>query len=300
MPKTKILVLLLLLTLFLSACSPETASPTAEFSIESIYTAAALTMTAQATLLPATPTALPTASPTPAPSATSAPTLPPLQPVSAPVSGGGGTTACDNSSFISDITIPDGTSFAPGESFTKTWSFQNTGTCTWTTSYTIAFVSGSAMSGSATALSASVSPGGQAEVSVTLVAPSATGTYTGFWKLENAAGTAFGQSVYVQIVVSSSAATITPTFTATATDDGSTSTPTATDEATETPTSGPTTTPTPTVKATSTPKPSTPTSTPTTAPSQTPTAAPTNTEAPTPIPTNTPEASATPSATSES
>jgi hypothetical protein len=154
---------------------------------------------------------------------------------------------------LSDVTIPDGTILAPGESFTKTWLFQNTGTCTWSTSYSIALVSGSAMSGSTTALTSSVSSGGQINASVSMVAPSTNGTYTGYWKLANATGTAFGQSVYVQIVVSDDAATITPT--PTSTDDGDyTSTPTSTTAAsTSTSTMAPTSTPVPTTVPTAVP-----------------------------------------------
>ena len=38
---------------------------------------------------------------------------------------------CDNSAYVSDVTIPDGTEVAPGEAFTKTWALVNTGNCTW-------------------------------------------------------------------------------------------------------------------------------------------------------------------------
>ena len=30
---------------------------------------------------------------------------------------------CDHVQFVSDITAPDGTTFAPGTAFTKTWPF---------------------------------------------------------------------------------------------------------------------------------------------------------------------------------
>ncbi|MGE5375455.1 MAG: hypothetical protein ACM3XO_10390 [Bacteroidota bacterium] len=35
---------------------------------------------------------------------------------------------CNHAGYISDVTIPDETVLAPGESFNKTWEFQNTGT----------------------------------------------------------------------------------------------------------------------------------------------------------------------------
>ena len=41
-------------------------------------------------------------------------------------------TYCDQAQFVSDLTAPDGSSFAPGAAFTKTWRLMNIGTCTWT------------------------------------------------------------------------------------------------------------------------------------------------------------------------
>src|SRR3972149_8813432 len=46
---------------------------------------------------------------------------------------------CDQAQFISDLTVPDGTSFSPGAVFTKTWRLMNIGSCTWSESYTLAF-----------------------------------------------------------------------------------------------------------------------------------------------------------------
>ena len=42
-------------------------------------------------------------------------------------------TYCDQAQFVSDLTVPDGSSFAPGATFTKTWRLKTIGTCTWTT-----------------------------------------------------------------------------------------------------------------------------------------------------------------------
>ena len=216
------LVLTLLLALVLSSCSKEKAS-TEEKSVQEIYTAVALTALAQVTNTPVpTVTTRPTDTPVPSPSPTqtaavaSATTQATLAPV---------VSYCDNSAYVSDVTIPDGQIIYPGESFTKTWLIENTGTCTWSKSYVIAFVSGNAMSGETTAITASTGPGEQLKVSIEMVAPTTAGTYIGYWKLQSELGASFGQAVYVQIVVSYSASTITPTFSTTA---GYTSTPTST------------------------------------------------------------------------
>jgi hypothetical protein len=147
---------------------------------------------------------------------------------------------CDDSAFVSDVTIPDGTVIAPGESFTKTWELKNTGTCEWSTAYVIAFISGNALGGSTTALSVSVSADEEVEISVKMVAPVTAGTYFGNWRLRNASGSPFGQLVYVQIVVPGGNGTVTSTLTATGIGQSTppTSTPTATPTLTLEPTTG--------------------------------------------------------------
>jgi hypothetical protein len=100
---------------------------------------------------------------------------------------------CDAAQYVSDVTIPDGTTVNSGQSFTKTWRLRNNGSCTWTTGYSLVFVSGNSMSGPArVSLTSNVTPGGTVDVSVTLVAPSTGGSYTGYWMLQNASGGTFG------------------------------------------------------------------------------------------------------------
>ena len=258
-------------TLLVSACSSPT--KTAGQTSADIFTQVAITLTAQAgsaaptqtpqlILSPSTTaTGLPISLPTAANNPTQIPSVPTqtVANVVPPATSGG----CNNSLFVSDVTIPDGTVVAPGQAFVKTWKFQNSGTCAWTSDYQIAYTSGKAMGGATTAIGKAVSSGTNVNVSVSMVAPTTVGTYTGNWRLADASGSFFGAYVYVQIVVSKSAATLTDTPTATAT--GDTATPTDTEEATATATRTSTRTRTPTA----TPRPSktaVPTKTPTDTP----------------------------------
>ena len=106
---------------------------------------------------------------------------------------GGGVSSCDNSAFVSDVTIPDGTMIKPGEKFTKTWRMYNSGTCNWTTSYKIAFDSGDAMGGATTVLPAQVNSGSQMDISVAMMAPTFNGTFKGNWRMQNATGAVIRQ-----------------------------------------------------------------------------------------------------------
>jgi hypothetical protein len=121
-------------------------------------------------------------------------------------------STCNWAKFVYDATVPDGTSFAPGASFTKTWRLKNIGTCVWTTSYSLVFVSGDPMGATgATALPIEVKPGESADLSVNLTAPSASGHYRGYWKLKDASGATFGigssaaSAFWVDIFVDNSA-----------------------------------------------------------------------------------------------
>src|SRR5689334_7752291 len=100
---------------------------------------------------------------------------------------------CDSAQFVSDLTIPDGSSFAPGTVFTKTWRFLNNGSCTWTTSCKLLWVGGDRMNAPLTFnLPVNVPPGRMLDLSVRLTTPSALGHYKALFKLSNTLGTQFG------------------------------------------------------------------------------------------------------------
>lgn len=102
-------------------------------------------------------------------------------------------TRCDWAQFVADITVPDGTTFKAGESFNKIWRIRNIGTCTWSTDYSLVFVSGAQMSAPASIkLPRSVAPGQTVDLTVSMTAPNAAGTHRGNWQLRNASGVLFG------------------------------------------------------------------------------------------------------------
>ena len=116
--------------------------------------------------------------------------------------------ACDRAQFVADVTVPDGTSYAPGIGFTKTWRLKNIGTCTWT-NYSLMFDSGEKMGGPDSALiPTTVAPGQTVDITVQLTSPTTAGTYRGYWKLKNNTGVPFGigsagtKSFWVEIKVS--------------------------------------------------------------------------------------------------
>jgi len=102
-------------------------------------------------------------------------------------------TRCDWVGFVGDVSVPDGSSYAPSTALTKTWRLRNIGSCTWTTAYALVFSSGLPMGGPAAVnLLSSVAPNQVVDLSVNLTAPSAAGHYRGNWMLQNSSGVKFG------------------------------------------------------------------------------------------------------------
>ncbi len=102
-------------------------------------------------------------------------------------------STCDWAGFIADVTVPDGTVYEPGATFTKTWRLKNIGHCTWTTDYKLVFYSGQNMgAASETNFPKTVAPGQTVDLTLNMTAPSSAGHYFGYYKLKNAVGTIFG------------------------------------------------------------------------------------------------------------
>lgn len=224
----KSIVLLLLILLLLTACNLPFGSSISE--ADAVRTSAAKTVEVLRTQAAASgnsitlpPIYTETLKPNVAPATQMAPaTLTPpytLVPTKEPTATRQPTSTfvpipCDRADFVSDVTIPDNTYIAPGTSFTKTWALKNSGTCTWTTGYSLVFANGEQMGGQAsTALPGNVLPGQSINLSVIMTAPTAAGAHQGYWRLQNASGQGFGwgingdQAFWVLINSGSSAST---------------------------------------------------------------------------------------------
>jgi hypothetical protein len=122
---------------------------------------------------------------TPVPSATPilSPTPPPDPATPTPTA-----VACeDGAVLVEDVTYPDNTLLTAGETFTKTWKLQNTGTCTWA-GYTVAFVSGDSLDAPDSVPVPETEAKATVDVSVELSAPAGDGAYTGNFELRDAQG----------------------------------------------------------------------------------------------------------------
>jgi Ig-like domain-containing protein len=208
-------------------------APEPTVDVNTIYTSAAQTMISalnvQQTQTAGAATATPNSSPTAQASFTPLPTFAVVSTGSIPfgtasvfgtpgtpgagvtllptLTGGtpGSSTAsgCDNSAFISDVTVPDGTVMKPGKDFVKTWAIENTGTCTWDDGYALIYQGGT-LDGYDVKIKNTdqfVVPGKTTYFSVNLTASLTPNTYTDCWKMRNDRGAYFGTFICVSIKV---------------------------------------------------------------------------------------------------
>ena len=116
------------------------------------------------------------------------------------------TPAClNNSVFITDVTVPDGTLVAPGQSLNKIWRVRNTGTCAWSSRDVLAFVGGVPMTTTTTVAVSNTAPGATADLLVGIIAPANPGLHSGSWRMRATNGAFFGPTLTVNLNVASPA-----------------------------------------------------------------------------------------------
>ena len=194
--KNKIIFTLSILALIMSACGAPSQSQA------NISTAVAQTMQAQDSLTKVAN--MPTLTPAPSVGITATANLASTN-TSAPVVGA---PSCTVSARLASEYPPDGTILKPSETFLKTWSLENTGTCTWDSTYKLVYRSGDLLGGLISyPLPENVAPGETKDISIYLKAPDSEGQVKGYWSIQTPWNTFFGvgptsDPFYVQVVVS--------------------------------------------------------------------------------------------------
>ena len=124
-------------------------------------------------------------------------------------------TCVPDAQFVADVTVPDDTVFKPGEAFEKIWRLKNSGKCEWPKGVKLAWVEGETLGApKIQPPGEAVASGATVDVAVKMQAPMQPGTYTSWWRLQDAGGVTFGQKFYVRIVVAGEDAVAEPASTA--------------------------------------------------------------------------------------
>jgi hypothetical protein len=118
-------------------------------------------------------------------------------------------TAAENSMYVADTSLPDGTHVDPAVAFQKSWLVFNSGARPWGPDWTLQHVSGQTF-GLKSAPLPVVAACTTTNLQETLVAPRKPGSYVGVWQMRDPAGQAFGDKLTVRVTVRGPRPTGTP------------------------------------------------------------------------------------------
>lgn len=206
----------LLSLLWVTACSSQAPTSTPTPDLDPLRTEVAATVWAevtQAILLTPSITPLPSPTATPLPTATPAQSATPTASATAAlITGTPGAGTVNQARWVSQ-SVEDGTIFAPGESFSMTWTIRNAGTSTWTTGYMLRFFSGNAFGApNENLIGQDVLPGGTIDITLQMTAPATPGDYRSDWVMATDSRGNFNEGVFLKIsVVTPATATTTST-----------------------------------------------------------------------------------------
>jgi hypothetical protein len=129
--------------------------------------------------------------------ASSVPSDQPILPVKATP-----TQVCTNNlTFLSDVTIPDGTLIPASATLDKRWQVKNSGSCNWDQGYSLKLVSGDPLGVAPTQALFPARKGSQATLRIQFTAPKDPGIYRSAWQAAGPDGQAFGDTIFIQIEV---------------------------------------------------------------------------------------------------
>ena len=169
-------LVLLSIIFFASACAPQVAPTPFRPPTESAPTQILSTTTP----IPAIYTAIPTST------------------ITATATAG---PCTNNLEFVEDVTIPDGTTVSIGSTIDKQWLVNNNGTCNWDSTYRLKWFGGDPLGAAQEQVLYPARAGTQATLRITFTAPAVEGTYESAWQAYGPDGVAFGDPIYIKIVV---------------------------------------------------------------------------------------------------
>lgn len=105
--------------------------------------------------------------------------------------------------YISDLTIPDGTIVAPGQVLDKRWQVENSGSCNWDKTYRLKLVAGSNLNVPLEQALYPARSGSQGTIRIIFIAPDDIGTHRSAWQAHTPQGEPFGDPIFIEITIQS-------------------------------------------------------------------------------------------------
>ena len=105
--------------------------------------------------------------------------------------------------FLNDVTIPDNTFMTYGSTVDKQWQVENSGTCSWDSSYRLKHIGGAALGAAEEVMLYPARAGTQATIQIIFTAPFTDGFYESAWQAYDPRGNPFGDPIYIRVTVAS-------------------------------------------------------------------------------------------------
>ncbi len=113
------------------------------------------------------------------------------------------TPSCSNNlTFLEDVTIPDGTIVSPGQEIDKRWLISNSGSCNWNVEYRLLMIAGADFGLHSEQSLYPARSNTEAIIQLLFTAPVENGTYSSAWQAFSPQGEPFGDTFFIQIIVS--------------------------------------------------------------------------------------------------
>jgi hypothetical protein len=107
----------------------------------------------------------------------------------------------DGLAFMGDLTYPDRTKVLPGLPLEKRWKVRNSGLCDWAPEYRFRWTGGTKLATQDEFALYPAVAGSEAVIAIPMTAPSAAGEYTSDWRAFSPLGVPFGDTLYIDIIV---------------------------------------------------------------------------------------------------
>ena len=121
------------------------------------------------------------------------PTIPTLEPTLSPAD------CINNLKFITDVTVPDNSTYIFGEIIDKQWLVENSGTCNWDSTYRLRHTNGAALGAPEEIALYPARAGTQATLQIIFTAPFTADFFVSEWQAFDGNGVAFGDPIYIKI-----------------------------------------------------------------------------------------------------
>ena len=127
--------------------------------------------------------------------------LPTELPAAADQANQSGVSCADNLTFVSDLTIPDGTRVAPQSTMDKRWEVENSSSCNWNESYRVRLIAGPELGAQKEQSLYPARSGTRAAIRILFQAPVEPGPYRSAWQAFNPQGEPFGDPFFIDFTV---------------------------------------------------------------------------------------------------